>query len=233
MSLHRPHQLTIVLSCFHFHSLPQTESCWWSWYVSFIMHFFILTNNQMIVHSSSFPYISSPHRCGDSDARCDRPRQLALLHAYQDIGGHHKYLWKIPQGTIPSRHGILQQQQAAGQSLRKWHHWQDYPLHHHIHACLAVENCGTVLWSLCTFTMYGYETSGKECTRTNCNFLSSRLRYYFCTIKKLSRTIRFRPQVGFLPAIEPKGPVKPVVSTSEQRARAAFESRQQTGASWI
>ncbi|KAF9151855.1 hypothetical protein BG015_006127 [Linnemannia schmuckeri] len=43
----------------------------------------------------------------------------------------------------------------------------------------------------------------------------------------LARTIRYRPQVGFLPAIGVQGPMKPVVSASEQKARAVFEEQQQ------
>ncbi|OAQ32589.1 FAD/NAD(P)-binding domain-containing protein [Linnemannia elongata AG-77] len=47
----------------------------------------------------------------------------------------------------------------------------------------------------------------------------------------MAKTIRFRPQVGFLPAIVVKGSVAPVVSVSEQRARAVFEKQQQVAAS--
>lgn len=44
--------------------------------------------------------------------------------------------------------------------------------------------------------------------------------------KKLKKTIRHRPQVGFLEAVGLMGSVPPVVSPSEQNARAEFERRQ-------
>ncbi|KAK3813848.1 MAG: hypothetical protein JOS17DRAFT_450579 [Linnemannia elongata] len=43
----------------------------------------------------------------------------------------------------------------------------------------------------------------------------------------LAKMARFKPQVGFLPAAEVKGSVVPAISPSEQRARDAFEKRQQ------
>ncbi|KAF9902141.1 hypothetical protein EC991_005254 [Linnemannia zychae] len=43
----------------------------------------------------------------------------------------------------------------------------------------------------------------------------------------LSKTIRFRPQLGYIKTVELKGTVVPVISPSEQKARAAFESQQQ------
>ncbi|KAF9155826.1 hypothetical protein BG015_008403 [Linnemannia schmuckeri] len=49
----------------------------------------------------------------------------------------------------------------------------------------------------------------------------------------LAKTVRHRPQVGFLPAIGVKGSVTPVVSVSEQLARAVFEKQQQQQASSI
>ncbi|KAF9537785.1 hypothetical protein EC957_007672 [Mortierella hygrophila] len=47
----------------------------------------------------------------------------------------------------------------------------------------------------------------------------------------MAKTIKFRPQAGFLPAIVVKGNVEPVVSASEQRARAVFKKQQQVAAS--
>ncbi|KAF8947875.1 hypothetical protein BGZ47_007543 [Haplosporangium gracile] len=43
----------------------------------------------------------------------------------------------------------------------------------------------------------------------------------------LKKTVQFRPQVGFLPNIPLKGTVVPVISPSEQKARALFEKQQQ------
>ncbi|KAK3830618.1 MAG: hypothetical protein J3R72DRAFT_252983 [Linnemannia gamsii] len=43
----------------------------------------------------------------------------------------------------------------------------------------------------------------------------------------LAKTVRFRPQVGYLPPIPLKGTVVPIVSPSEQKARAVFEKNQQ------
>ncbi|KAG9071576.1 hypothetical protein KI688_005788 [Linnemannia hyalina] len=45
----------------------------------------------------------------------------------------------------------------------------------------------------------------------------------------LKKTVRFRPQVGFLPNIPLMGSVIPVISPSEQKARALFEKQQQAG----
>ncbi|KAG0371853.1 hypothetical protein BGX24_001076 [Mortierella sp. AD032] len=42
----------------------------------------------------------------------------------------------------------------------------------------------------------------------------------------LAKTIRFRPQVGYIKCVELKGTVAPEVSPSEQKARAVFENRQ-------
>ncbi|KAF9124985.1 hypothetical protein BGW39_007751 [Mortierella sp. 14UC] len=47
----------------------------------------------------------------------------------------------------------------------------------------------------------------------------------------LSKTVRYRPQVGFLPAIPLQGTVAPFVSPSEQKARAVFVKRQEAAAS--
>jgi len=46
--------------------------------------------------------------------------------------------------------------------------------------------------------------------------------------KKLKKTIRHRPQVGFLEAVGLMGSVPPVISLSEQKARSEFERRQRT-----
>ncbi|KAG0079461.1 hypothetical protein BGZ90_002552 [Linnemannia elongata] len=43
----------------------------------------------------------------------------------------------------------------------------------------------------------------------------------------LKKTVKFRPQVGFLPKIPLKGSVIPVISPSEQKARALFEKQRQ------
>ncbi|KAK3845558.1 MAG: hypothetical protein J3R72DRAFT_521128 [Linnemannia gamsii] len=43
----------------------------------------------------------------------------------------------------------------------------------------------------------------------------------------LIKTVQFRPQVGFIKSVDLKGPVVPVVSPSEQKARTVFEKRQQ------
>ncbi|KAF9117954.1 hypothetical protein BGW39_001633 [Mortierella sp. 14UC] len=47
----------------------------------------------------------------------------------------------------------------------------------------------------------------------------------------LTKTVRYRPQVGFLPAIPLQGTVAPFVSPSEQKARAVFEENQQRATS--
>jgi hypothetical protein len=47
----------------------------------------------------------------------------------------------------------------------------------------------------------------------------------------LAKTVRFRPQVGFIKAIEPKGTIMPEPSISEQLARAIFEKQQQEASS--
>ncbi|KAF9124987.1 hypothetical protein BGW39_007753 [Mortierella sp. 14UC] len=44
----------------------------------------------------------------------------------------------------------------------------------------------------------------------------------------LSKTVRYRPQVGFLPAIPLQGTVAPFVSPSELKARAVYEGQRQT-----
>ncbi|KAF9907147.1 hypothetical protein EC991_011287 [Linnemannia zychae] len=46
----------------------------------------------------------------------------------------------------------------------------------------------------------------------------------------LSKTVRYRPQVGFLPSIPLQGTVVPFVSPSEQKARAVFEKRHESAA---
>ncbi|KAH7056226.1 hypothetical protein BKA57DRAFT_522308 [Linnemannia elongata] len=49
--------------------------------------------------------------------------------------------------------------------------------------------------------------------------------------KALMKTVRYRPQIGFLPAIPYMGSVEPFVSASEQKARAFFEKQQDAAAS--
>ncbi|KAF9911532.1 hypothetical protein EC991_003335 [Linnemannia zychae] len=46
----------------------------------------------------------------------------------------------------------------------------------------------------------------------------------------LAKTVRHRPQVGFLKPIEPMGTVVPVISSSEQKARALFKKQKQANA---
>lgn len=47
----------------------------------------------------------------------------------------------------------------------------------------------------------------------------------FVADKKLAKTVRHRPQIGFLEAVPYMGTVAPIVSPSEQKARAAFEKQ--------
>ncbi|KAF9537678.1 hypothetical protein EC957_007813 [Mortierella hygrophila] len=49
--------------------------------------------------------------------------------------------------------------------------------------------------------------------------------------KALTKTVRYRPQIGFLPAIPYMGSVMPVVSPSERKARAIFEKQQDAATS--
>ncbi|KAG0271504.1 hypothetical protein BGZ95_000677, partial [Linnemannia exigua] len=50
-------------------------------------------------------------------------------------------------------------------------------------------------------------------------------------VSKLAKTVRYRPQVGFLPQIPLQGTILPFVSSSEQKARALFLEKQQRAAS--
>ncbi|KAG0368292.1 hypothetical protein BGX24_002881 [Mortierella sp. AD032] len=47
----------------------------------------------------------------------------------------------------------------------------------------------------------------------------------------LAKLVRYRPQVGFIPAVPLQGSVTPFVSPSEQKARALFEEKKQRAAS--
>ncbi|OAQ32598.1 FAD/NAD(P)-binding domain-containing protein [Linnemannia elongata AG-77] len=47
----------------------------------------------------------------------------------------------------------------------------------------------------------------------------------------MAKQVRYRPQLGFIKAVELKGTVVPAVSPSEQKARAVFEKQQQTAVS--
>ncbi|KAG9071572.1 hypothetical protein KI688_005784 [Linnemannia hyalina] len=49
--------------------------------------------------------------------------------------------------------------------------------------------------------------------------------------KALTKTVRYRPQIGFLPAIPYMGSVMPFVSPSERKARAIFEKQQDAATS--
>lgn len=52
--------------------------------------------------------------------------------------------------------------------------------------------------------------------------------YFLCasfSFKKLAKTVRYRPQVGFLPNIPLKGSIIPFESPSELKARAVFEQQ--------
>lgn len=49
----------------------------------------------------------------------------------------------------------------------------------------------------------------------------------------MAKTVRFRPQVGFIKAIDVKGTVVPEPSASEQLARAVLAKQQQQTAASI
>ncbi|KAF9537191.1 hypothetical protein EC957_008682 [Mortierella hygrophila] len=57
-------------------------------------------------------------------------------------------------------------------------------------------------------------------------FLMTRMPIWLWKLS-LKKTIMYRPQVGFLPNIPLQGSVVPIVSPSEQKARALFEKQQQ------
>ncbi|KAG0273301.1 hypothetical protein BGZ95_010883 [Linnemannia exigua] len=49
----------------------------------------------------------------------------------------------------------------------------------------------------------------------------------WASLHLLTKLVRYRPQIGFIKAVEVKGSVVPEVSPSEQKARAIFEGQQQ------